>query len=109
MKLETERLLLREMYPSDYADLCGILQDEDVMYAYEGAFTDDEVCEWLNKQINRYRDDGVGLYAVILKESGEMIGQCGLTMQPWRDRKLLEIGYLFKKAYWHKGILPSYR
>lgn len=32
-----------------------------------------------------------------------MIGQCGLTMQPWREESLLEIGYLFQKAYWHKG------
>jgi len=32
-----------------------------------------------------------------------MIGQCGLTMQSWRERELLEIGYLFQKAHWHKG------
>lgn len=32
-----------------------------------------------------------------------MIGQCGLTMQGWREKELLEIGYLFQKAYWHNG------
>lgn len=32
-----------------------------------------------------------------------MIGQCGLTLQPWKGKELLEIGYLFQKAYWHKG------
>ena len=32
-----------------------------------------------------------------------MIGQCGLTVQPWKDRELLEIGYLFNKKYWRKG------
>ena len=32
-----------------------------------------------------------------------MIGQCGLTMQPWKDREVLETGYLFNKLYWHKG------
>lgn len=31
-----------------------------------------------------------------------MIGQCGLTWQTWRDKEILEIGYLFQKAYWHK-------
>ena len=32
-----------------------------------------------------------------------MIGQCGLTMQPWKDGEVLEIGYLFNRAFWHKG------
>lgn len=44
MILETERLYLREMNQSDFESLCKILQDEDTMYAYEGAFSDDEVC-----------------------------------------------------------------
>lgn len=32
-----------------------------------------------------------------------MIGQCGLTMQPWKDEEVLEIGYLFRRQYWHRG------
>ena len=43
MILETERLYLREMKQSDFDSLCKILQDEDTMYAYEGAFSDNEV------------------------------------------------------------------
>lgn len=103
MILETERLYLRKMKQSDYKGLCKILQDKDVMYAYEHAFDNDEVQEWLDKQIRRYRDYGFGLWAVILKETNEMIGQCGLTMQDCNGKQVLEIGYLFQKAYWHKG------
>lgn len=73
------------------------------MYAYEHAFDDAEVDEWLARQMNRYRQDSFGLWAVILKETGEMIGQCGLTMQPCGDRQVIEVGYLFEKAYWHRG------
>ncbi len=43
------------------------------------------------------------MWAVVLKETDEMIGQCGLTMQQWNDRQVLEIGYLLQKVYWHKG------
>ena len=103
MILETERLYLREMNQSDFDSLCSILQDEDTMYAYEGAFSDDEVQEWLDKQIFRYQKWNFGLWAVILKETNEMIGQCGLTMQPWKDKEVLEIGYLLARPYWHKG------
>ena len=103
MILQTNRLILREMSQSDYSALCQILQDNEVMYAYEGAFCDSEVQEWLDKQIDRYKTLGFGLWAVILKENGLMIGQCGLTMQDCKGHQVLEVGYLFQKAYWHKG------
>lgn len=103
MRLETKRLYMREMDQGDFASLCKILQDEQTMYAYEGAFSKDEVQEWLDRQMSRYQKWNFGLWAVILKESGEMIGQCGLTMQPWKEREVLEIGYLFERRYWHNG------
>lgn len=102
--LETKRLLLREMNESDFDALCKILCDEETMYAYEGAFSDQEVGEWLDRQLSRYREFGFGLWAVVLKETGMMIGQCGLTMQPWKNAEVLEIGYLFQRRFWHNGF-----
>lgn len=104
MILETERLYLRELNQADFKALCAILQDEETMYAYEGAFTDEEVQQWLDKQTERYRKWNFGLWAVILRETEELIGQCGLTMQPWKEAEVLEIGYLFNRAYWHNGF-----
>ena len=101
--IETDRLALREMRQDDYTALCRILQDADVMYAYEGAFSDSETQEWLDKQIRNYAEYGFGLWAVTLKKTGEMIGQCGLTMQKYLDTQVLEVGYLFQKAFWHNG------
>lgn len=103
MIIETERLILRKMDNGDYSALCKILQDEDVMYAYEHAFSDDEVDEWLKKQLVRYETDGIGLWAVVPKENGEVIGQCGLTKQLWWGENVVEVGYLFRKDFWHKG------
>lgn len=103
MILETERLYLRELNQSDFHALCKILQDEETMYAYEGPFSDSEVQEWLDRQIFRYQKWSFGLWAVILKETDKMIGQCGLTMQPWKETEVLEIGYLFNRFYWHNG------
>lgn len=103
MILETERLYLRELNGNDFDALCEILQDDETMYAYEGAFNDAEAREWLNRQIERYRKWGFGLWAVILKSNGKLIGQCGLTLQQWKGGEVLEIGYLFNHAYWHNG------
>ena len=101
--LETERLYLRELRQSDFQALCGILQDEETMYAYEGAFSDQESHEWLDRQIARYGMWGFGSWAVMLKDTDRLIGQCGLTMQPWKGSEVLEVGYLFRRTHWHQG------
>ena len=76
MIIDTDRLYLREMCQANFKSLCEILQDEEVMCAYEGAFSDTEVQEWLDRQIALYKKWGFGLWAVILKETDKMIGQC---------------------------------
>ena len=103
MILETERLYLREMTKDDFPLLCKHLQDPEVMYAYEHAYSDAEVWEGIEKQFWRYNTYGFGVLAVILKENDVLIGQCGLSMQPCEDTEVLEIGYIFQKAYWHNG------
>ena len=107
MILETERLILREMTEDDFPLLCRHLQDEEVMYAFEHAFSDGEVWAGIEKQFYRYEHDGFGVWAVILKENSTLIGQCGLSMQPCEGRELLEIGYIFQKVYWHNGYVTE--
>ena len=103
MTLETERLLLREMAQEDYPALAEIMQDLEAMFAYEHAFSDEETQAWLNRMLERYRMDGFGLWAVVLKTTGEMIGQCGLTRQDVSGKEVLEIGYLFQRKHWKQG------
>ena len=101
--LETQRLLLREMTQADYPALAEILQDRVAMFAYEHAFSDEETQTWLDRMRERYAKDGFGLWAVVCKETGEMIGQCGLTRQHVEEREVLEIGYLFQRKHWKQG------
>ena len=73
------------------------------MFAYEHAFSDAETQTWLDRQIERYRETDFGIWAVVLRSSGEMIGQCGLSLQLYEGRQVLEIGYLFQRAHWKQG------
>ena len=102
--LETGRLVLRKLEQGDFDEVCKLLQDPVVMYAYEGAFSDQEVQAWLDKMFRRYEDDGFALWAVIEKSSGELIGQCGITYQEYNGGRVPEVGYLFRKEFWHKGF-----
>lgn len=103
MILETARLQLQEMKISDINSLSSILQDKNVMYAYNGAFNEEETMAWMQKQLQRYKDFGFGLWGVFLKGTNEMIGQCGITMQEYKTEQVPEIGYLLAHKYWHKG------
>ena len=95
--------MLREMTQDDYTTLVEIMQDEQTMHSYEGAFSDNETQDWLNKRISHYQEYGFGLWAVVLKERNRMIGQSGITWQDIGGERILEIGYLFNRAYWHMG------
>ena len=101
--LETDRLYLRELATSDYTDLCEIFQDKETMYTYEHAFSDNEVTEMLNKQFWRYKNEGYGLWGVLLRENNDFLGVCGITIQNINDKEYLEIGYMFKRKHWQNG------
>lgn len=101
--MQTKRLWLRKLTLEDFNDVAKMLKDERVMYAYNGAFSDKETMAWIERQISRYEKDGFGLWAVVHKGSGSVIGQCGITMQPYRDRQVAEVGYLLSCRHWHSG------
>lgn len=92
------------MTKEDFPALTDMLYDERVMYAYAHTFSEDEAQAWLYNQLRRYKEDGFGLWAVILKETGKIIGQCGITKQRIPEKEVLEVGYLFSADYWHKGF-----
>ena len=72
--LETERLTLREFVPEDFDALKKALHD--------GKESDEYISRWLNWCIDSYKKYGFGLWAVIYKATGEVIGSCGVSMQP---------------------------
>lgn len=102
--IETERLRLREWGREDVEHLASFLQDEEVMYAYEHAFSDEEVASWLTWNLDSYQEKGYGLWGIEEKKSGEIIGECGLTRQVADNGIYLEIGYHLKKSSWHQGF-----
>ena len=103
MKLETKRLFLREMTDDDFEALYRILADMEIMRHYPHAFDETGVRGWINRNIERHRIFGFGLWAVCLKETGEVIGDCGLTMQMIGDQIKPEIGYHIRRDQQRKG------
>lgn len=80
-RLETERLVLRQMTPDHVDHLLGILSDPVAMRHYPATKDRRETEDWVATNLRRYAEVGVGLWIVELKGSGQFIGTCGLTMQ----------------------------
>ena len=103
MQIETDRLILREMTEADRDALAAILTDAETMKYYPKPYDDAGVRRWLDWTFDNYRKHGFGLWAVTLRETGEFIGDCGITMQPINGQWLPEIGYHINKRYWRQG------
>ena len=103
MIMETQRLQLREMKPDDFQALSLVLGDAEAMRHYPYTFDRQHVRDWIERNMNRYRKDGFGLWAVCLKDTGEMIGDCGLTLQNINGEMLPEIGFHIRRDCQRKG------
>lgn len=103
MKMETKRLILRELTMEDFDALHEILSDPEIMQHYPAPFSEEQTQKWIVRNMERYAELGFGLWAVILKETGELIGDCGVTMQNIHGQLLPEIGYHIHKKHQRQG------
>jgi RimJ/RimL family protein N-acetyltransferase len=102
--LQTERLVLREMETTDADALLAVLGDPETMVHYPRPFDRDAVGRWIDRARRSYADRGFGLYAVILRESGELIGDCGYLLQEIHGRSEVELSYHIGRRHWNRGL-----
>lgn len=101
---ETDRLYAVPLSEDDLENIKDQLQDPDVMYAWEGAFSDLMVQSWLANQLERYKMYGFAYNGIRLKSDDTFIGQCGVTMQEVEGRMVHEVGYMLSKRFWKGGF-----
>lgn len=103
MVIETNRLILRKMNIDDFDSLKEIISDPINMKYYKNPYDDNGVIRWINWNLDNYDTYGFGLFAVILKETNQMIGDCGVTMQIINHKIRPEIGYHFHINHHNNG------
>ena len=80
-----------------------MLSDKESMRYYPHALSNEEVEKWIERNIERYNNDGFGLWAVIRKADNQFLGDCGITLQNIDGDILPEIGFHIIKTYCNKG------
>ena len=101
--LETPRLLLRPYEQGDFDALAAIISDAETMKYYDKPYDEKGVQRWLDWNFENYKTFGFGLWALVLKENGRMIGDCGITMQVIHGAFRPEIGYHVHKDFHRRG------
>jgi len=102
-RLETPRLLLREMRPADVESLHWLFADPLLMRFWP-LFTRSETEEWVEANRRRYAQDGFGLWAVTLKGSDEAIGDCGMVRHEVDGAMETGIGWRRLRQHWGQGF-----
>lgn len=101
--LETKRLLLRKFMPDDFAAVhsyAGI--PENTFYMSWGPNTEEQTRAYIDKAITKAEETPCVdyQYAAVLKETGELIGGCGLTL----TGDEAEVGWILHRDYWKQGF-----
>lgn len=106
-EIETARLRLRQYTLNDLDDLAQILSNPEVMkYSPKGPIPEEKVRqvtqEILEFFITHWEQHGFGVWAVIYKQTSQLIGHCGLNFLP--NSPEVEVLYRFNQSYWNQGI-----
>lgn len=102
LALETARLRLREMSLEDAPALFAVVGDAETMRWYPRPYTLTEVEEWIARYMALY-SSSFSLLGLVLKETGALIGDCGLTWQDVEGVREPEIGYHVHREHWNHG------
>ena len=81
------------------------MANADFMRFSVGAYSLDQTEQFLNKLIG-WQESGIpSLYAVILNQTGELLGYCGFYHpEGFED---VEIGYRLEPKYWNHGLITE--
>jgi RimJ/RimL family protein N-acetyltransferase len=93
------------MHLSDLDDLLKIFVDPKVMASFDSAaFNRDQMEHWVRRNIDHQNVHGYGLFSVILRSNGVLIGDCGLEHMEVEGGSATELGYDFRSDYWNQGL-----
>jgi len=102
--IQTERLTLRPMVAEDVDAMLTIFTDPAVMASFGiPPYSRQQMEEWVQRNLEHQTKYGYGLFSVILKSNGQLIGDCGLEQMEAEGNKFVELGYDFHSSYWHHG------
>jgi [ribosomal protein S5]-alanine N-acetyltransferase len=100
----TGRLILRSMRWDDVDAFALMWSDPQVLAAFEMTeFPREGVERWVRRNLEHQARHGFGLFSVLLRTGGLLIGDCGLERMDLDGEIVHELGYDFRSDFWGRG------
>src|SRR5579871_739561 len=101
---ETLRLIARQIQPDDVEAMLAVYGDAEAMrWVGDGQPLDRAQCEqWVTVTHRNYATRGYGMYALVERQSGAVIGFCGLVHPGGQPEA--EIKYALRREFWGQGF-----
>jgi RimJ/RimL family protein N-acetyltransferase len=109
MQIETARLLLRAPSGDDLAWTLAHMNTAAVMRHLGGVREEADAVAGFERNARNLTEIGAGFWTVVLRESGERVGKCGLAPidtphAPVVLRDGLQVGWSLAEPYWGRGF-----
>ena len=101
-EIETARLYLRQFTLDDLDDLYRIYSDPEIMNYLTGVRSREATETAIHTMLKRWEENNLGMWALVHKIDGKMIGRCGLGFLD--NTQEVELGYALDKVYWNQGL-----
>jgi len=102
--LQTERLTLRALTLEDLDTMSTLLGDAEALVLWGEALDREGARSWIERNLARYASHGIGRCAVIWRETGELVGDCGLIPTIVEGTDEIELGWITRRSFWGRGI-----
>lgn len=103
--IQSERMTMRKLKPEDFTAVRGFLQDDEIMYAWGGGFTEQGVRDYIAKNMRRVEEDGCAFLLAQDTATGEVYGIIGLIYnEDINGTPGWEVAYILKREHWGKGL-----
>lgn len=103
-EIETDRLILRKVQPTDLEDVYDFLSDSEMTKytpLFELAKSKDDAVKFIQNVIGNYEKGEPTCFAVVYKENNKLVGLIYLDIEScYRG----SISYLVNRNYWSRGI-----
>lgn len=103
-ELQTARLRMRLFTPDDLDRMCEITRDPEVMrfIGYGHPLSREETLTNLNMIMNGFRRRGYGRWALERRDTGALVGYCGLSSG--NPDVGVELAYMLAREEWGRGL-----
>lgn len=102
---ETDRLLVRPLTQNDLPALAEMLGDPEVMkYSVRGVCDKAETRSFIDWCLECYSSHGMGPWGLVDKNSGDLLGFCGMGPETVAGIEEINLGYRLATKYWNRGF-----